>query len=205
MRKDDPTYVYRLADELGLLLYVGVAVDVGRRFMQHARHKRWWPQVAHVDLELFATRFEALDAERLAIINERPIYNQVHNADNAGRVDEVRWFCASCNQQTYDGILVLEVGAARDSLRGYLAGEPFHARREPGLVRPFHAACCPYDLNEMWHDGRKAYRSVDLDDVRTTRDAYRLVVELANYEELGGTYAWAMFDRMLGVYEEAED
>lgn len=192
-----PTYVYRLADDDGTLLYVGIAADPGRRFTQHAKVKRWWCDVAHIDLELCDTRESALSLERRAILNEQPLYNIVYNADNAGRIGEVRWFCDECKQQTHDGVLVIEVGRGRDHIRDALAGIPFPHRVEPGLCRPLHRGCVTEDLAVRHDDGGKAFIVYDLYDYTTTRDVYGLAVCLMDIEEIGGTYAQYLFHNAL--------
>lgn len=70
-----PASLYRLRDAAGELMYVGIAGNPGRRFQQHATGKAWWGDVARIDLEHYATRDEALRAERSAITSERPPYN----------------------------------------------------------------------------------------------------------------------------------
>lgn len=74
-----PTTVYRLFDTDDRLLYVGIAGNPGRRFEQHRTDKAWWGDVARIDLEHFATREDALEAERHAITTERPTHNRIHN------------------------------------------------------------------------------------------------------------------------------
>jgi hypothetical protein len=64
------TSLYRLRDERGTLLYVGIAVNPGRGFGQHARSKSWWDEVSRIDLQHFATREEALLAEAVAKCGE---------------------------------------------------------------------------------------------------------------------------------------
>src|SRR5690606_13280027 len=113
--------------------------DLARRMAQHSRHKRWWPDVAHIDVEWFDTREAALAAERLAIVNERPTHNVVHNADNAGRVGEVRWFCTECNGQIKTGgRIVIQAGQARDMLRARLAGARAGEHPQWGWCEPLH-------------------------------------------------------------------
>jgi predicted GIY-YIG superfamily endonuclease len=77
-----PTTLYRLADAQGVLLYVGIAGNPGRRFEQHKKDKLWWGDVAAITLEHFQTREEAAAAELAAIRSEHPRYNIV------GRVTE---------------------------------------------------------------------------------------------------------------------
>ena len=68
------SYVYRLYDGSGALLYVGKADDVARRLGQH-RRQPWWPEVVHATQEQFASAQQALEAEDRAIAVERPKYN----------------------------------------------------------------------------------------------------------------------------------
>jgi hypothetical protein len=42
----DRTALYRLYDETGQLLYVGITTYPPKRFVEHERDKPWWPQVA---------------------------------------------------------------------------------------------------------------------------------------------------------------
>ncbi|WP_097930877.1 MULTISPECIES: GIY-YIG nuclease family protein [unclassified Streptomyces] len=74
-----PTALYRLFDEEGVLLYVGIAVDPEVRLRVHAREKTWWPQVAQRSIEWFANRAEAEAAEMQAIVSEGPSRNVEHS------------------------------------------------------------------------------------------------------------------------------
>ncbi|MFG1846699.1 GIY-YIG nuclease family protein [Micromonospora carbonacea] len=69
------TSLYRLYDNEGCLLYVGIAYDFDARFAQHAARKHWWPQVARKDVTWFSNRIDALHAEARAIAAEGPIHN----------------------------------------------------------------------------------------------------------------------------------
>lgn len=69
-----PTWLYRLYDADGLLLYVGVSTNPKDRFIKHYR-TIWWPLVNRVRLEWHATRAEAFVSEKAAIISEIPIHN----------------------------------------------------------------------------------------------------------------------------------
>lgn len=72
------TALYRHYDADGVLLYVGISRSVTARLAQHA-DSPWDHLIARVEVERFATREEAEEAEREAIKNERPIYNRTHN------------------------------------------------------------------------------------------------------------------------------
>lgn len=69
------TTLYRLFDAAGVLLYVGIGGNPGRRFEQHRGDKLWWGQVARVTLEHHPTREAALAAELDAIQIEHPRHN----------------------------------------------------------------------------------------------------------------------------------
>lgn len=72
------TVVYRFFDAQGALLYVGVSENVKQRWVVHGSTKPWWPEVAEKTTEVFPSRDEALEAERAAIVAEKPKYNIVH-------------------------------------------------------------------------------------------------------------------------------
>lgn len=70
------TAMYRFFDEDGHLLYVGISVDPTRRIEQHRKDKPWFVgEVDEIEVEWFATRVLALEAEEVAIWRENPIYN----------------------------------------------------------------------------------------------------------------------------------
>ena len=66
--------VYRMFDQAGRLLYIGISGRAGHRFDQHAE-KRWFPLVSLITLEWHAAQAEAVLAERRAIAAEKPRYN----------------------------------------------------------------------------------------------------------------------------------
>lgn len=204
--EDRECYVYRLAAIDGTLLYVGVADDPGRRLHQHYKQKPWWREIAHVDLERFATRQEALSAERHAILTEKPRYNVVHNADNLGRDGMIRWFCKACGQEiAADGKIIMEVGRARDHLRSYVAGVSMWECPESGMVDPYHDACSPYsNLEAREPDGRASYYYWQTTELRTTRQVLMWCVQVCQYPEAGGTYVAYLLEQVLGVADVVE-
>lgn len=78
-----PHTLYRFFDKYGELLYVGITMDLPSRMGNHRREKPWWADAAWIDIQHCDSRGEALDAERMAIKAEKPLYNVVHN-DAAG-------------------------------------------------------------------------------------------------------------------------
>ena len=81
------TTVYRLFDADGVLLYVGISGNPGRRFNEHSGDKAWWPQVARAEMEHFAEREEAEYEERIAIQYERPVHNVAMRAPDRAAED----------------------------------------------------------------------------------------------------------------------
>lgn len=67
--------LYRMYDERGRLLYVGITGDLGKRLGEHSV-KRWFPLVEKITLEWKATRAQAVLDERRTIAAEHPRYNQ---------------------------------------------------------------------------------------------------------------------------------
>lgn len=74
-----PTALYRLYDEDGKLLYVGITCDPGARFAQHKADKHWWPRVARKDIEWYDKRANAAAAEEMAIRVKDPVFNYEHS------------------------------------------------------------------------------------------------------------------------------
>lgn len=74
MKPLDPHSVYRCFDAAGRLLYVGMTACVLRRMQEH-RVKDWWPRVASITVKHYPNRRTARNAERLAIVRERPEIN----------------------------------------------------------------------------------------------------------------------------------
>jgi predicted GIY-YIG superfamily endonuclease len=85
-----PHALYRFYDASDVLLYVGITVDPGARFKKHGGDKPWWSEVDRISIDHFATRQEALAAERKAIKEEQPLHNVIHNefVDAAVTVDQ---------------------------------------------------------------------------------------------------------------------
>lgn len=75
----DETWLYRMFDQEGVLLYIGISQDAFVRFSQHTKDKPWIDQVARWEREVYPARKVALEAEKAAIKAEFPLYNVVHN------------------------------------------------------------------------------------------------------------------------------
>lgn len=84
----DDHALYRFYASDGALLYIGITLNPGARWPKHRDNKPWWSEVAEVRLESHPSRQAVLDAERAAIIDERPRYNVVHNTGNVSRDEQ---------------------------------------------------------------------------------------------------------------------
>lgn len=69
------TELYRHFDARGRLLYVGISTCTFVRFTQHRTRAQWFDDVVTVTIERYPTNAEAREAERMAIKNERPLFN----------------------------------------------------------------------------------------------------------------------------------
>lgn len=71
------TALYRLFDQSGRLLYVGISHKPDVRWGQHSEDKDWWPLVDRRDVEWHDTRAVAEQVETQVIADERPVFNFV--------------------------------------------------------------------------------------------------------------------------------
>ena len=74
-KEDGPQTLYRMYDAEDRLLYVGMTSRIESRIRQHGKVKSWWPSVATIRLEQYASRAEAAAAEAEAIRSEQPQFN----------------------------------------------------------------------------------------------------------------------------------
>lgn len=70
--------LYRHYDENNHLLYVGIANNLASRCGQHEGSSHWFERVHNITVEHYKGRMEALNAEKKAIKNEKPLYNLEH-------------------------------------------------------------------------------------------------------------------------------
>lgn len=67
--------LYRMYDRAGVLLYVGMTSDPHSRFKAHSAEKDWWLEVDTIQVANFSDRAALAEAERQAILAEKPRYN----------------------------------------------------------------------------------------------------------------------------------
>ena len=76
---DTPTALYRYFDERVLPLYIGITGDLANREQGHISASRWTELVASSTVTRYPNRLKALEAERLAIETEHPLFNRQYN------------------------------------------------------------------------------------------------------------------------------
>jgi predicted DNA-binding transcriptional regulator AlpA len=101
------TSLYRHFDKTGRLLYVGVSLSAMRRLSEHSGNSAWAASIARVTIEHFQTREQALDAERLAVRAERPLYN-IRLRDLPPKSDPVKARKNFCSETTRKAVAELE-------------------------------------------------------------------------------------------------
>jgi hypothetical protein len=70
-----PTSVYRLFDDAGTLLYVGITAKGLKMQMEHAAAHHWYDDVSNIAVEHYPTRESARAVEKMAILAEHPLHN----------------------------------------------------------------------------------------------------------------------------------
>lgn len=124
------TTVYRFFDTAGVLLYVGISKDLPTRWTHHRLDKPWWTNVATATLQHFPTRGEAEQAEREAIVAERPLYNVKHAAtfETPPKVEVPPLYDEMSPSEVAKELMVSAATVKRFEKRGILAP----SRRLPG-------------------------------------------------------------------------
>jgi len=76
---NQPANLYRHYDKDDTLLYIGISVSAISRFQQHILNSKWADASVKMTTERFNSRREALQAEKKAIKQEKPLFNISHN------------------------------------------------------------------------------------------------------------------------------
>jgi prevent-host-death family protein len=130
------TALYRLYDEAGTLLYIGISHQPEVRFEQHSKSKEWWPHVARREVEWFNDRPTAAKAEEEAIRSEDPEHNGTYSPRRSRK--SIRHVVA------VDGVEEISLTLARSKLTSLVrkaeAGTPIallnYGRRDAVIVSP---------------------------------------------------------------------
>lgn len=67
--------LYRAHDAAGRLLYVGISKQIAKRLKAHQHSSEWFSACARISMENFDTKRQAEEAERHAILDEKPLHN----------------------------------------------------------------------------------------------------------------------------------
>ena len=78
---DGVTAVYHHYDNTGTLLYVGISFNTRKRIKEHNTRSIWWQYVRTITVNHYPSRDEAREAEAIAIIDEKPLYNKIIPVD----------------------------------------------------------------------------------------------------------------------------
>ena len=70
--------LYRHFDKNGILLYIGISMNLFARLKAHQKQSHWFNLIDRIEIKHFETREEVLMAEKLAIQKERPLYNKIY-------------------------------------------------------------------------------------------------------------------------------
>jgi len=171
-------YLYRFFDVDGRLLYVGIARDLGSRFLAHRRRSEWWADVATGTTETHPSRADAELAEAIAIHSEHPLHNvarpteekigRLHDAasqshDVTQLVAEVERLRALCGEQAMRLVKMRgNIESAREGYRrmraAYLAADnesSYWARMYSRVVGPLvpPTVAAPVEVPSDWGEG----------------------------------------------------
>lgn len=162
------SYVYRLYDASGRLLYVGKADDVAGRLNDH-RLRAWWPEVATATQEQFNTSAEAFQAEDRAIALERPKYNM------AGSVAGV----APAKRLRRHGIQEVDIEARREKREKMAEAET--------IAMPFRAAYGQTEAAQLLGVTRQHLANMErLGQLRVVRLGRRVLIPADEINRLMG-------------------
>jgi hypothetical protein len=163
-----PTALYRLFDRADRLLYIGIAHNPPLRWVTHAAQKTWWPDVARTEISWFSSRPDAEAAEVLAIEDERPLHNVLHNGEEERSLTTATVAVPASAPDRAERVWTSEMEADMIRLRAAAAAVAGHDDDRRKLadaivyalsvgVRPSEVdAVVPYDRNHVRRIAKKA-------------------------------------------------
>lgn len=92
--ENQTTDLYRHYDKHGNLLYVGISLSAVHRLSQHKSNSLWASEITSIEIERFTSREDALQAERQAIEQEKPVWNTTYNTSKNNKT--------SCSKRTQE-------------------------------------------------------------------------------------------------------
>lgn len=135
------TALYRLFNDSGQLLYVGISHKPDVRWGQHSEEKEWWPEVDRRAVEWHESRLSAERAELAAIVAEKPLHNKVgtpaRTVSPASGKTPTRPIRVDLGLWNAFGVATAEQGSDRSAtLRAFMAWY----LDEPGAILPVRPA-----------------------------------------------------------------
>jgi predicted GIY-YIG superfamily endonuclease len=100
-------YVYRLWDESGSLLYVGISRTLTNRLLQHNANQPWADEIDSVTGKRFASREKARAAEISAIQTEHPKYNKQDRSQTDWAADAAQTWETMDDDQRAEAVNIL--------------------------------------------------------------------------------------------------
>lgn len=131
MTESRSTALYRYFDKDDSLLYVGIAYDPDERQKGHAvtAAKTWYPLAAKRTVAWFHTRTEAERAEKAAIKNETPRFNDRHNQ----RRDPI---AIEADRERFERRAIIGATGARALPLHYAVAEHLRNQINAGVLEP---------------------------------------------------------------------
>jgi predicted GIY-YIG superfamily endonuclease len=81
-----PVHVYAIFNNDGNALYVGITVNLRRRFQEHARLAAWWPEATRYQDIKLTNHVDARTVERALIRAYQPEHNIRHTLNEPDRL-----------------------------------------------------------------------------------------------------------------------
>ena len=114
-----PCALYRVRDDHGRLLYVGISEAPLSRMAGHDRSPGWPQKAAEISIEWHPSRDDARTAESAAILAEDPIHNM--HRPGGDQLRWVRWIIAQDRGVHADDVATAEVERVVDDFCRTLA------------------------------------------------------------------------------------
>jgi predicted GIY-YIG superfamily endonuclease len=123
--------LYRFFDKNDNLLYVGISSNWKQRLSQHYKESDFHYEATKITLEHFNTREEVEEAEKLAILVEKPKYNKAHNPNYESPTNHIQkiryWVYSNLESDSKHKALVEE-------LRRLFIADPLWTSKSTGPI-----------------------------------------------------------------------
>jgi DNA-binding XRE family transcriptional regulator len=133
-----PAALYRMFNETGVLLYIGMTTNIGTRMVNHQFDKPWWSEVRTIRVTPYSNRTEAENAERGAIIAEQPLWNEQIREATEGGVRRRAAAPRTRSAMPQDG-LVIDTATVTAARLGLASMNPREIRKRAGVTQELMA------------------------------------------------------------------